>query len=261
MLDATPLTGKHLIAGDWVGSGATFASDPVSGDAVTVCSGGAAEIDAAVQAAEEAFATYGWTDRETRAKFLEAIAEEIEARGAALTAHGSAETGLPEARLEGERGRTTGQLRMFAEHIRKGDYLDIRHDAALPDRQPLPRPDLRLIQRPLGPVGVFGASNFPLAFSTAGGEDDLHPEKSARSVSEPNTRSCMPPHLPPGASRVHRGRPARRYARPPTPKASAAEPCALSSRGLYNVLDRNPDSGQTLQIIESRAGNHCFLKG
>ncbi|WP_375173226.1 aldehyde dehydrogenase (NADP(+)) [Pseudooceanicola sp.] len=170
MLDATPLTGKHLIAGDWVGSGATFASDPVSGDAVTVCSGGAAEIDAAVQAAEEAFATYGWTDRETRAKFLEAIAEEIEARGAALTAHGSAETGLPEARLEGERGRTTGQLRMFAEHIRKGDYLDIRHDAALPDRQPLPRPDLRLIQRPLGPVGVFGASNFPLAFSTAGGD-------------------------------------------------------------------------------------------
>lgn len=170
MLDAAPLTGKHLIAGEWVGGGSSFSSDPVSGDAVTVFSGGAAEIDAAVQAAEEAFATYGWTDRETRAAFLEAIADEIEARGAALTAHGSAETGLPEARLEGERGRTTGQLRMFADHIRKGAYLDIRHDAALPDRQPLPRPDLRLIQRPLGPVGVFGASNFPLAFSTAGGD-------------------------------------------------------------------------------------------
>jgi len=170
MLDSAPLTGRHLINGEWIDGGPSFASDPVTGDAVSVQCGGAAEIDAAVRAAEEAFATYGWTDRETRARFLEAIADEIEARGAALTAHGSAETGLPEARLEGERGRTTGQLRMFADHIRKGDYLDIRHDAALPDRQPLPRPDLRLIQRPLGPVGVFGASNFPLAFSTAGGD-------------------------------------------------------------------------------------------
>lgn len=170
MPDGTPLTGKHLINGTWTADGPTFTSDPVTGDPLTVHSGGAAEIDAAVQAAEEAFATYGWTDRETRATFLEAIADEIEARGPALTAHGSAETGLPEARLEGERGRTTGQLRMFAAHIRKGDYLDVRHDAALPDRAPLPRPDLRLIQRPLGPVGVFGASNFPLAFSTAGGD-------------------------------------------------------------------------------------------
>ncbi len=81
-----------------------------------------------------------------------------------------AETGLPAARLQGERGRTTGQFRLFASHILKGDYLDRRHDAALPDRQPLPRPDLRLIQRPIGPVAVFGASNFPLAFSTAGGD-------------------------------------------------------------------------------------------
>ncbi|MGR3460490.1 MAG: aldehyde dehydrogenase (NADP(+)) [Roseovarius sp.] len=170
MPDSAPVTGKHLIAGDWVGGGPAFTSDPVTGDPVPVHCGGAGEIDAAVKAAEAAFATYGWTDRESRARFLESIADEIEARGAALTAHGAAETGLPEARLEGERGRTTGQLRMFADHIRKGDYLDRRHDKALPDRQPLPRPDLRLMQRPLGPVGVFGASNFPLAFSTAGGD-------------------------------------------------------------------------------------------
>ncbi|MGB2200167.1 MAG: aldehyde dehydrogenase (NADP(+)) [Pseudooceanicola atlanticus] len=170
MLDSAPLTGKHLINGQWTDGGPAFTSDPVTGDAVSVQCGGAAEIDAAVEAAEKAFATYGWTDRETRARFLEAIADEIEARGDQLTAYGSAETGLPEGRLEGERGRTTGQLRMFADHIRNGDYLDVRHDAALPDRQPLPRPDLRLIQRPLGPVGVFGASNFPLAFSTAGGD-------------------------------------------------------------------------------------------
>ena len=78
--------------------------------------------------------------------------------------------GLPEARLQGERGRTTGQIRLFASHILAGDYLDRRHDRALPDRAPLPRPDLRVIQRPIGPVAVFGASNFPLAFSTAGGD-------------------------------------------------------------------------------------------
>ena len=104
-----------------------------------------------------------------RAKFLEAIADEIEARGAEITEIGTSETGLPAARLEGERGRTTGQLRLFASHVRDGACLDRRHDAALPDRGPLPRPDLRMIERPIGPVAVFGASNFPLAFSTAGG--------------------------------------------------------------------------------------------
>lgn len=162
--------GKHLIAGEWVASGETFTSQPVSGDALSVSAGTATEVDRAVQAAEDAFLTYGWTSREDRAAFLEAIAEEIEARGADITRLGCAETGLPEARLDGERGRTMGQLRMFADHIRKGEYLDRRHDEALPDRQPLPRPDLKMMQRPIGPVAVFGASNFPLAFSTAGGD-------------------------------------------------------------------------------------------
>ncbi|SHE34705.1 NADP-dependent aldehyde dehydrogenase [Loktanella atrilutea] len=166
----TKLTGNHYIDGAWVAGGTTFQSDPVTGDPVTVQSGGKAEVDAAMQAAEAAFETYGWTSREERAAFLEAIADKIEARGDDLTAYGTAETGLPEARLNGERGRTTGQLRLFADHIRKADYLDVRLDAALPDRAPLPRPDLRMIQRPLGPVAVFGASNFPLAFSTAGGD-------------------------------------------------------------------------------------------
>ena len=166
----TTLTGQHLIAGVWTDGGVPFQSDPASGEAMTVLCGGQSEVDSAVQAAEEAYLTYGWTSRETRAEFLEAIAEEIDARGDQLTAIGHAETGLPEARLQGERGRTCGQLRLFAEHIRKGEYLDRRHDVALPDRAPLPRPDLRLIQRPIGPVGVFGASNFPLAFSTAGGD-------------------------------------------------------------------------------------------
>ncbi|WP_172332819.1 aldehyde dehydrogenase (NADP(+)), partial [Mangrovicoccus sp. HB161399] len=127
-------------------------------------------VNRACEAAEDAFWTYGYTSREERAAFLDAIAGEIEARAEAITEIGTQETGLPEGRLQGERGRTTGQLRLFASHIRDGKYLDIRHDPALPDRAPLPRPDLRMIQRPIGPVAVFGASNFPLAFSTAGGD-------------------------------------------------------------------------------------------
>lgn len=167
----TELSGQHYIDGQWVSGGETFRSDPVSGQPLTVHSGGADEIDAAMTAAEAAFAAYGWSSREGRALFLDAIAEEIEARVDAITEVGMAETGLPEPRLRNvELPRTANQLRLFAAHVRDGAYLDRRHDAALPDRKPMPRPDLRMIQRPLGPVGVFGASNFPLAFSTAGGD-------------------------------------------------------------------------------------------
>lgn len=162
--------GRHLVAGDWVETEARFASAPVSGSAHSFCEGSAELIDRACLEADEAFLTYGWTSREARAGFLEAIADEIEASAEALTAMAMAETGLPEARLIGERGRTTGQLRYFAAHIRKTDHLDLRHDPALPERAPLPRPDLRMMQRPIGPVAVFGASNFPLAFSVAGGD-------------------------------------------------------------------------------------------
>jgi len=132
--------------------------------------GTVALVTRACAAAEEAFWTYGYTTREARAAFLDAIADEIEARATQITEIGTQETGLPEARLNGERGRTTGQLRLFAQHIRDGAYLDRRTDAAQPNRQPAPRPEIRLMQRPIGPVAVFGASNFPLAFSTAGGD-------------------------------------------------------------------------------------------
>ncbi len=162
--------GKHLIAGDWVGGAETFRSEPAHGPAHDFAVGTVDLVDRACAAAEDAFWSYGYSTRETRADFLDAIANEIEARAEAITQIGSQETGLPEARLQGERGRTVGQLRLFASHIRKGEYLDRRHDAALPDRQPLPRPDIRLMERPIGPVAVFGASNFPLAFSTAGGD-------------------------------------------------------------------------------------------
>ncbi|EEW58781.1 NADP-dependent fatty aldehyde dehydrogenase [Ruegeria sp. TrichCH4B] len=162
--------GKHLIAGDWVASEQTFMSEPANGEAHAFSIGTPSLVDQACRAAEDAFWSYGYSSRADRAAFLNAIADEIEARAEAITQIGTEETGLPEARLNGERGRTTGQLRLFAGHILAGDYLDRRHDAALPDRQPLPRPDLKMIQRPIGPVAVFGASNFPLAFSTAGGD-------------------------------------------------------------------------------------------
>lgn len=162
--------GRHLIAGAWVATEETFRSEPASGPAHAFAVGTPELVERACAAAEEAFWSYGCTTREERAAFLEAIADEIEARAAAITGIGTQETGLPAARLEGERGRTTGQLRLFAFHIREGDYLDRRVDKALPDRKPLPRPDTRMMQRPIGPVAVFGASNFPLAFSTAGGD-------------------------------------------------------------------------------------------
>lgn len=162
--------GKHLIAGDWIASDVTFQSEPAHGPVHSFSVGTPDLVNAACEAAEEAFWTYGYTTRQQRADFLNAIADQIEARAEAITRIGTQETGLPEARLQGERGRTTGQLRLFASHIMAGDYLDLRHDAALPDRAPLPRPDLKMMQRPIGPVAVFGASNFPLAFSTAGGD-------------------------------------------------------------------------------------------
>lgn len=162
--------GRHLVAGDWVEGRESFASAPARGPAHRFANGTPDLVDRACVAAEAAFEAYARTAREDRARLLEAIADEIEARAADLTEIAAQETGLPEARLDGERGRTTGQLRYFAAHIRKPDHLDLRHDPALPDRAPLPRPDLRLMQRPIGPVAVFGASNFPLAFSVAGGD-------------------------------------------------------------------------------------------
>ena len=164
------LKNKHLVAGEWIGGDETFANEPVSGAADEFAKGTVELVDQAAKAAEEAFWSYGYSNASVRAAFLREIANQIDLRGDDITAMGVKETGLPEARLVGERGRTTGQLKLFADHIEKGDYLDRRHDEALPDREPLPRPDIKLMQRPIGPVSVFGASNFPLAFSTAGGD-------------------------------------------------------------------------------------------
>lgn len=162
--------GQHWIAGEKVATEARFAASPARGATHEFSVGTPDLVARACEAAEAAFWSFGYSSRAERAALLYAIADAIEDRAEAITRIGSAESGLPEARLEGERGRTTGQLRLFADHILKGNYLDRRNDAALPDRVPLPRPDLKMVQRPIGPVAVFGASNFPLAFSVAGGD-------------------------------------------------------------------------------------------
>lgn len=164
------IIGTHCIGGVWTSSRATFENQPVKGSPDKFSVGTKELVDQAATYAEEAYASYSQISRAKRAAFLREITLEIDKAGDEITAMGMKETGLPEARLIGERGRTINQLKLFADHIEKGEYLDIRHDASLPERSPLPRPDLRLMQLPIGPVAVFGASNFPLAFSVAGGD-------------------------------------------------------------------------------------------
>jgi alpha-ketoglutaric semialdehyde dehydrogenase len=127
------------------------------------------DVDQACQLAAATFDLYRETTPEHRASFLEKIADNLLALGTSLIERAHQETGLPIARLEGERGRTMNQLRLFAKVVRDGMYVSATLDSALPERVP-PRPDLRLRKIGLGPVAVFGASNFPLAFSVAGGD-------------------------------------------------------------------------------------------
>ena len=128
------------------------------------------DVTDACALAEAAFASFSALPPKARAGFLEAVAEAILAIGDTLVETAMAETGLPRPRLEGERNRTTGQLRLFAAELRRGEWLDVAIDQALPDRLPAPRPDIRRMNIAIGPVAVFGASNFPLAFSVAGGD-------------------------------------------------------------------------------------------
>jgi NADP-dependent aldehyde dehydrogenase len=128
------------------------------------------EVDRALTLAAEAAIILRSLSAEKRAEFLLAMRDEILALGDALVERAAEESGLDTGRLQGELGRTTNQLKLFADIVTEGSWVDARVDTALPDRKPLPRPDIRRMLRPLGPVAVFGASNFPLAFSVAGGD-------------------------------------------------------------------------------------------
>ncbi|HEX7706954.1 MAG TPA: aldehyde dehydrogenase (NADP(+)) [Thermoanaerobaculia bacterium] len=128
------------------------------------------DVDAAAALAIDAFAVYGRLSGREKGGFLRRIAENLEAMRDVLVARASLETALPAARMHSELGRTCGQLVLFAQLVEEGSWVDARIDRADPDRKPLPKPDVRSMLRPLGPVAVFGASNFPLAFSVAGGD-------------------------------------------------------------------------------------------
>ena len=168
-----PVSGKLFIGGEQVATAATFqAVNAATGESLqpSFSAAGNAEVERACALAWSAFEPFRALELDARARFLETIADRIQALGDELLERGHAETGLPIARLTGERGRTMGQLRLFADELRKGGWLGLRVDPAMPDRKPLPRSDLRQRKVPLGPVVVFGASNFPLAFSVAGGD-------------------------------------------------------------------------------------------
>ncbi|OAE15442.1 2,5-dioxovalerate dehydrogenase [Pseudomonas brenneri] len=168
-LTGNMLIGQHSIPGTRT---AIRAINPATDAALEPAypGGSTEQVAQACALAWSAFDNYRETSLAARAEFLETIASEIEALGDELIERAVAETGLPHARIQGERGRTCQQLRTFARTVRAGEWLDVRVDGAQPGRQPLPRADLRQRQVPLGPVAVFGASNFPLAFSVAGGD-------------------------------------------------------------------------------------------
>ena len=148
------------------------AANPVNGETLPTiyASANEAEADRAVELAQQASPILQALSGAEKAKFLRQVADNVDAIVEDLVLIVPAETGLPEPRVRGETARTSGQLRMFADLVEEGSWVDARIDHAIPDRQPVPKPDLRSMLRPIGPVAVFCASNFPLAFSVAGGD-------------------------------------------------------------------------------------------
>jgi 2,5-dioxopentanoate dehydrogenase len=166
------LHGQHIIGGvASAESTTTFQGyNPADGSALPTAfhEGTSDEVDRAATLAAETFDAFRSAPASQRADLLDAIADEIMALGDDLLERCGQETGLPRGRLEGERGRTVGQAKLFANVLRDGNWVNARIDTAIPDRAPVPKPDLRMMMMPLGPIAVFGASNFPLAISVAG---------------------------------------------------------------------------------------------
>lgn len=226
------LHGQNIIAGKAVAAdGEKFpAYAPATGNYIEPQfeEASKAHVKQALTAAEAAFHEYRKLTAEQRAAFLDAIAEEILALGDPLIERANLETALPKERLTGERGRTMNQLKMFAMLIREGSWVEARIDLAQPDRQPLPKPDIRRMLIPIGPVIVFGASNFPLAFSVAGGDT-----ASALAAGCPVVVKAHPAH--PGTSEMV----ARAI-------AAAAEKTGMPA-GVFSMLhDRGHEVGTAL---------------
>ena len=168
------LTGKSIIGFQSGGEAKStiFGINPATGESLQpgYAAVSTAELDRAVELAAGSFDIFGRSSGAERGAFLRRIADNIEAVGDDLAKHTPQETGLPEGRIRMETGRTCGQLRLFASVTEEGSWVDARIDHADPAREPVPKPDVRSMERPLGPVAVFCASNFPLAFSVAGGD-------------------------------------------------------------------------------------------
>ena len=168
------VTGNMLIGSSAVfgTAGTVKAFDPAAAAEIEPAFGVATldDVDQACKLADEAYDSYRNTTPEVRAAFLEKIAENLLALGDALYDRTVAETGLTKARIQGETGRTAAQMKMFATVVRQGRFRQATIDSGDPDRKPLPRPDIRMHKIPLGPVVVFGASNFPILYSVAGGD-------------------------------------------------------------------------------------------
>ena len=225
------LTGRHLVDGAWMptAAGQARAVSPASGEPLDppFHEAGPGEVEEALRAADSAFAQTRDLPREGRADLLEAIAGSILDLGDALLERGRAETGLPRPRLEAERGRTMGQLRLFAGLVREGSWVDAVIDTADPSRSPIPRPDVRRMLRPIGPVAVFGAGNFPYAFGACGGDT-----ASALAAGNPVVVKGHPGH--PGTSELFAAA-----------VRAAIEACRLP-QGLFGLLQGGTAAGLAL---------------
>jgi alpha-ketoglutaric semialdehyde dehydrogenase len=197
-MQSLELDGVSLIGGEVGEKGTAFYGvNPATGEQLEPAFFSATDEDVhrACELATEAAPAFSALSNKERAAFLRSIADALAAETDVIVARANAETGLPLPRLQGEVGRTTGQLRLFADVVEEGSWVDARIDEALPERKPLPRSDLRSMLRPLGPVAVFGASNFPLAFSVAGGDT-----ASALAAGNPVVVKAHPAH--PGTSEL-----------------------------------------------------------
>lgn len=168
------ITGKNYIGNQLSAKGSkiftTFNPELNKENDTTFTEASSEEIELALTLASSAFEEFRSVSGAKKAAFLNTIADEILALGDELITMYCSESGLPQGRAQGERGRTIGQLKSFANLVAEGSWVDATIDTAQPDREPMPRSDIRKMLIPLGPVVVFGASNFPLAFSTAGGD-------------------------------------------------------------------------------------------
>ncbi len=226
------LSGKSIIGfAQGKATDSTFhAVNPATGEALEPAFSNISisEVDQAAVLADSAFSAYAALPPHRRAAFLREIADRIEALGKTLVQRAMAETALPEARIQAETTRTTNQIRMFADLIKEDSWADPRINPGDPDREPLPKPDIRSMLRPLGPVAVFGASNFPLAFSVSGGDT-----ASALAAGCPVVAKAHPSH--PGVSELV-GSAVR----------AAAEACGMPDGVFSLIIDARIESGQAL---------------